>query len=162
MRSASGRSDVTTSTAVPFSASSVMIRWISSLAPTSTPWVGSASTSTSGRSTSCRASTTFCALPPDIALMGWRSCGVRTDRRLIRSVATVRSRARSTRMPSLESSFRCPAEMLNAIDWKLNIPSSLRLAGSSAMPSFCASPGLRGAIRFPASRISPLVARSIP
>ena len=53
-----------------------MIRWISSLAPTSTPWVGSASTSTSGRSTSWRASTTFCALPPDIALIGWRSCGV--------------------------------------------------------------------------------------
>ena len=140
MRSASGRSEVTTSTAVPFSASSVMIRWISSLAPTSTPCVGSASTSTSGRSTSWRASTTFCAFPPDMALIGCRSCGVRTASRLIMSRATVRSRARSTKVPKRDSSFRCPAEMLNAIDWKPNIPSSLRFAGSSAMPSFCASP----------------------
>ena len=99
MRSASGRSEVTTRTAVPFSASSVMIRWISSLAPTSTPWVGSASTSTSGRSTSCRASTTFWALPPDIAPIACRSCGVFTASRLIRSWATVRSLARSTKMP---------------------------------------------------------------
>ncbi len=45
-RSASLRSEVATSTAVPSSASCVMIRWISSLAPTSTPWVGSARTST--------------------------------------------------------------------------------------------------------------------
>ena len=52
--------------------------------------------------------------------------------------------------------------MLKAIDWKLNMPSSLRFAGSSAMPSFCASRGERGAIRLPSSRISPLVARSMP
>ena len=162
IRSASGRSEVTTSTAVPFSASSVMIRWISSLAPTSTPWVGSASTSTSGRSTSWRARTTFWALPPDIALIGWRSCGVRTARRLIMSVATVFSRARSTSVPKRDSSLRCPAEMLKAIDWKPNMPSSLRLAGSRAMPSRCASSGERGAMGLSFSRISPLVARSMP
>ena len=28
--------------------------------------------------------------------------------------------------------------MLNAMDWKVNMPSTLRLAGSSAMPSLCA------------------------
>ena len=55
------RSDVTTSTAEPLSASSVMMRWISSLAPTSTPWVGSASTSTLG---------TFDQLPGQHDLLG--------------------------------------------------------------------------------------------
>ena len=78
------------------------------------------------------------------------------------SVATVRSRARSTNIPKRDSSLRCPAEMLKAMDWKPNMPSSLRLAGSSAMPSRCASSGERGAMRRSLSRISPLVARSMP
>ncbi len=43
--------------------------------------------------------------------------------------------------------------MLKAMDWKENIPSSLRLAGSSAIPNFCASCGLRGAIGRPFSKI---------
>ena len=139
-----------------------MIRWISSLAPTSTPCVGSARTSTSGRSTSWRASTTFCALPPDIALIGCRSCGVRTASRLIRSVGDralagpVHEHAEPGQQPEVA------AEMLNAMDWKLNMPSTLRLAGSSAMPSRCASRGDRGATGVPSRRISPLVGRSIP
>ena len=52
--------------------------------------------------------------------------------------------------------------MLKAIDWNENIPSSLRFAGSSAMPSFCACCGERGEMALPFSWIRPLVARSIP
>ena len=162
MRRASGRSEVTTNTAVPSSASSVMIRWISSFAPTSTPWVGSASTSSPGRSTSCRASTTFCAFPPDIAPIAWRSDGVLTASRLIMSLATDRSRPRSIHTLPLDSSGRWPAEMLKAIDWNENMPCSFRFAGSSAMPSRWAWPGDRGEMGWPSSRISPTSARSIP
>ena len=100
--------------------------------------------------------------PPDIALIGCRSLGVRTANRLIKSVATVRSRALSMNTPSRDSSRRWAAEMLNAMDWKLNMPSTLRLAGSSAMPCRCASWGERGATLRPLRRISPLVGRSIP
>ena len=52
--------------------------------------------------------------------------------------------------------------MLNAIDWKLNIPSTLRFAGSSAIPWRCACCGDRGAIGLPRRSIRPLVGRSIP
>ncbi len=62
--SSSGRSELMTSTAVPWSASSRTSRWISAFAPTSTPRVGSSSTITRGRRPSHLAMTIFCWFPP--------------------------------------------------------------------------------------------------
>ena len=51
--------------ASPRPASSLMSRWISALAPTSTPWVGSSRISSAGFAASQRASATFCWFPPE-------------------------------------------------------------------------------------------------
>src|SRR5699024_7944730 len=122
MRSASARSVLRSTTALPLSARSDMIRCISYLAPTSSPWVGSANTSRSVRITSWRASTTFWALPPDIALTGWWALVVFTDRRRIRSSAIRVSTRGLTQPARRESKCKEPTVMLNAMDWKENEP----------------------------------------
>ena len=53
------------STEMPSSASAATRRWISALAPTSMPRVGSSSSSSLGAVSSQRASSTFCWLPPE-------------------------------------------------------------------------------------------------
>ena len=53
------------STEMPSSASAATRRWISALAPTSMPRVGSSSSSSLGAVSSQRASSTFCWFPPD-------------------------------------------------------------------------------------------------
>ena len=131
-----------------------MIRWISSLAPTSTPWVGSARTQHLRPSTSCRASTTFCALPPDIAPMDCFSLGVFTASRLIMSLATVRLPAAVDPGRTCDSSGRCPAEMLNEMGWNENMPCGLAV-GRQQRDARAAAParGDRGAIASPSSRM---------
>ena len=155
IRSASGRSEVTTSTAVPLSASSVMIRWISSLAPTSTPWVGSASTSTSGRSHQLAGQHDLLRVAT-----GHRADRLALVRRLHREPLDQVVGDRAFPGPVDEdaeaatAACRCPAEMLKAMDWKENIPSSLRLAGSRAMPSAGPPAGNAGAIALPVEQQS--------
>ena len=61
----SGSSDEIITIASPPPASSLISRWISALAPTSTPCVGSSRISTAGDAASQRASATFCWLPPE-------------------------------------------------------------------------------------------------
>ena len=61
----SGSSDEIMMIASPLAASSPINRWISDLAPTSTPWVGSSRIRTDGSEFNQRASATFCWLPPE-------------------------------------------------------------------------------------------------
>jgi hypothetical protein len=68
-RSSSGSSE-TISTPVPPAAAEATALSSDSLDRTSTPAVGLTSTSARGSLASARASTTFCALPPDSALTG--------------------------------------------------------------------------------------------
>ena len=68
-RASSSVSVEQTTTAAPRAAASSTRRWMSALEPTSTPWVGSSSTSTRGVQRSQRAMTTFCWLPPDSSVM---------------------------------------------------------------------------------------------
>ena len=64
-RSTSSSSAEMNSTAMPSSASSTTSFWISALAPTSMPRVGSSRISSRGSVISQRASSTFCWLPPE-------------------------------------------------------------------------------------------------
>ena len=76
-RSTSSSSAEMKSTAIPPSDSSATSRWISALAPTSMPRVGSSRISSRGSVISHRASSTFCWLPP----LRFRDGDVRIGRR---------------------------------------------------------------------------------
>ena len=52
---------------------------MSAFEPTSTPWVGSSSTSTFGAMRNQRAITTFCWLPPDSSVTTFSCSGGRTS-----------------------------------------------------------------------------------
>ena len=94
----SGSSDEIIRIAMPRAASSPISRWISALAPTSTPCVGSSRISTAGSVASQRASATFCWLPPERLPTG-SSIDARLDRR-----AAGRSRRRPRRSRPKSSS----------------------------------------------------------
>ena len=82
------------STGAPAAAVERMSACISSLAPTSTPRVGSSSRNTDGCASSHLANTTFCWLPPDSEPASWS-----TERLWIRNPRTC-SRARSRSAPA--------------------------------------------------------------
>ena len=67
----------------PLAAAASTRRWMSAFEPTSTPWVGSSSTSTRGSTRSQRAITTFWALPPDSSVISFSDSGGRTSSSLI-------------------------------------------------------------------------------
>lgn len=94
-------------------------------------------------------------ISPDRFPTGWFSSVARTANRFIRSLTTVRSLRRSTKALPSDNRRRWPIDTLNAMDWKENIPSVLRLAGSSAIPASAASRGDRGATARPSTTISP-------
>ena len=73
--STSGSSDEIIRMATPWPARSDISAWISDLAPTSMPWVGSSSTSTDGLVISQRLSATFCWLPPESVATGTYTAG---------------------------------------------------------------------------------------
>src|SRR4029453_11034326 len=160
--STSSRSEETTSTAVPWSARARICLWISSLAPTSTPWVGSSSTTTPGRSTSWRASTTFCWFPPDRALTGVCGPGALMAMRLMRSAATCCSRWRSTHTRNRRSRCRWATEMLKAMLLIPKTPWALRLPGSRAIPARAAACGVARLTGSPLILMVPLSAGAIP
>ena len=89
----SGRSELISTTAAPRSASSASSRWISDFAPTSTPRVGSSSSSTAGSASSQRASTTFCWLPPESSAIGCSASRHLMASRSIMAAVAARSRA---------------------------------------------------------------------
>src|SRR5262249_13639057 len=95
MRSESERisssSRETSRTALPSSRSSISRRWTNSIAPTSSPRVGWAATSTRGSRSISRARMTFCWLPPERAPPGVSGPPPRT------SNSRIRRRAISTR-----------------------------------------------------------------
>ena len=82
----------------PRGASPSISAWISAFAPTSTPRVGSSSSSTSGSRASALASTTFCWLPPDSRLTGPPSAPL-IESRSRSSSTTERSRSPRRRKP---------------------------------------------------------------
>ena len=70
MRASSSASVEHTTTTAPAAAASSTRRWMSAFDPTSTPCVGSSSTSTDGSTRSQRAMTTFCWFPPESSSTG--------------------------------------------------------------------------------------------
>src|SRR5690606_8757789 len=85
----------TSTTASPASASSRISSYSWARAPTSTPRVGSSSSSTLHSRSSHRASTTFCWLPPESVRTSRSTPAGRTSRSTRRSSAAERSAARS-------------------------------------------------------------------
>src|SRR6218665_352989 len=86
--STSGRYEEITTTAIPASASSSMVRCSSAMAPTSTPRVGSSKMMSLGRWTSERAITTFCWLPPDSSITRAELSMARTFSLAVHSLAS--------------------------------------------------------------------------
>ena len=76
---------------MPCVESSPTIAWISFLAPTSTPWVGSSRSSTRGDSRSQRARTTFCWFPPLSLPIGISGSGGSMDSRSSHTWTSARS-----------------------------------------------------------------------
>ena len=85
----------------PLAAAASTRRWMSAFEPTSTPWVGSSSTSTRGSTRSQRAITTFWALPPDSSVISFSDSGGRTSSSLIhlRGLALLRPAVEPTAAP---------------------------------------------------------------
>ena len=107
----SGSSDEIIRMASPRPASSLMSRWISALAPTSTPWVGSSRMSSAGLAASQRASATFCWFPPERLPTGVSSEAVLIPSWRTKPAAISRSR-RKSRNPNRETARRVASVVL--------------------------------------------------
>src|SRR5690606_2257432 len=160
-RSTSSSSAEMNSTPMPSPASDTTSRWISVLAPTSMPRVGSSRTSSRGRVMSQRASSTFCWLPP----LRLRT-GVPGDAGRIRSVLMYSPTSSSRRR---DGSGRVqPRAAWSARTWSsatvrsMTRPSPLRSSGQNAMPWSIAARGVRSATVSPPIRTRPVSAGSAP
>ena len=91
----SGSSEEIIRTASPCAASSLISRWISALAPTSMPRVGSSMISSRGLVASHLPSTTFCWLPPESLPTICSGPRARMPKRAMASVASASSSPRS-------------------------------------------------------------------
>src|ERR671919_238366 len=127
----SGRYDEMSTTAAPWSASARIRRWISSIAPTSTPRVGSSKITTRASPASALASTTFCWFPPDSSPTVLR---VGLSDLIWYSSTADRARARNRRRRASTGIRRMaasrPTWMLSSIVRSGKMPSALRSSGT--------------------------------
>src|SRR5205807_1916670 len=107
-RRTSSSSEEMKRTAIPFSLRERMSFWISALAPTSIPRVGSSRMSRLGCVASQRATMAFCWFPPERFLMAWAAVGVRMSRSLMyrSAISSWRARGMFLNQPCLTCSAR--------------------------------------------------------
>src|ERR1700691_2627445 len=125
----SSTSEVTQSTAVPLLASSFRYLWICARVPTSTPRVGSFSTSRPGRATSRLPSSTFCWLPP---LSEETRCATERQRicRMSRHFSAIFRSATLFTKPTSENSRISMRLRVSWIVLSIRSPSPLRSGGT--------------------------------
>ena len=131
----SSSSEEMSRTPSPCAASSSMSAWISALAPTSMPRVGSSSSSTFGCRQSIRASSTFCWLPPDSSRTRWSGLEILIRSRRDEGVdELVAGAARRRTRPGSAAAGR-PARCCRGPTGPAMMPSALRSSGTMPMPA---------------------------
>ena len=150
-RVSSARSLELTSTPPPRLAKSRISAWICALAATSTPCVGSSSSSTPTLRASHLARITFCWLPPDSAAARSDASRGRMSSSSISSATSRSPAARSMRPPRVSRS-RLGSRMLSRTERFITRPSR-RSPGTMPMPARIASVGR-------ASRATPALVRT--
>ena len=150
-RSSSALSDEHTTVAVPCVDARSMRRWMSAFDPTSTPCVGSSSTSTRGVQRNQRAITTFCWLPPDSSPMiaSVRAAGARRAPSIQTLACAVSARLRSR--PPDQNGVRSPIVRFSRTVSIRNRASLARSAGTAHSPASIASRGSNGGISRPST-----------
>ncbi|MNL06784.1 hypothetical protein D3C87_1274320 [compost metagenome] len=122
----SGNSEDMTITPTPSRASSLIWRWISAFAPTSTPRVGSSRKTTCGSTDSIFASATFCWLPPLKVETASPTLFARNFSRRPNSSARFISLRRSIKPMPFDILPTSSAETFATMDMLRNSPSPLR------------------------------------
>ena len=128
--------------------------WISALAPTSIPRVGSSRMSRVGCVASQRATMAFCWFPPERFLMAWAAVGVRMSRSLMyrSAISSWRARGMFLNQPCLTCSART---MFSRRERSSMIPSLFRSSGQSPIPDWRARSGLLSLTFSPWTSTSP-------
>ena len=132
-----------------------MSAWISALAPTSTPRVGSSRISTRQRAASHFASTIFCWLPPDSPAVIASMPAPRTPRRSDRRRARIASAWRRIQ-PKRASAGKIGSVKLCAADIPSTSPWRLRSSGTRPRPARIAARGDDRRIGLPSTSTRPV------
>ena len=142
--------------AVPCADARSMRRWMSAFDPTSTPCVGSSSTSTRGVQRNQRAITTFCWLPPESSPMIASLRAGRTSSSSIQTLASCLLGACWRNRPPDQNGRRSPMVRFSRSVSARNSASWARSAGTAQRPASIAARGSNGRIVAPSTTTSPV------
>ena len=135
---------------------------MSSLAPTSTPLVGSSKIATLGPASSQRESMARCWLPPDSDLISVSSEAIRTAVLSVACLAIARSAAVLISGPNRSSRGITPAVTLRCTSTSAKMPWRPRSSGRYTRPASMQALGVRWSRGLPSKRTVPRSARRRP